>query len=155
VPVSSVAVSVVDFLISLVVLAALMVVYQVAPGWKVLFLPVFLLLAVFTTLGVAILFSALNVRYRDFRYVVGFIVQFGLFVSPVGFSSAIVPEQWRSLYALNPMVGIIEGFRWCLAEAARPPDPLALLLSLVVSGALLALGVAYFRRTERTFADVI
>ena len=155
VPVSSVAVSVVDFLISLVILAGLMVVYQVSPGWKALLLPVFLLLAVIATLGVTILFCALNVRYRDFRYIVGFIVQFGLFISPVGFSSVIVPEQWRTLYALNPMVGIIDGFRWCLAEAPRPPDASALALSVAVSSALLALGVAYFRRTERTFADVI
>lgn len=155
VPASSVAVSVVDFLISLVILGGLMAVYQVTPGWRALLLPAFLLLALAAALGVTMLFSALNVRYRDFRYIVGFIVQFGLFISPVGFSSAIVPEQWRTLYALNPMVGIIEGFRWCLAGAPNPPDAAALLLSFMVSGALLVLGVAYFRRTERTFADVI
>jgi lipopolysaccharide transport system permease protein len=116
---------------------------------------VLLLPAVSAALGVTILFAALNVRYRDFRYIVGFIVQFGLFVSPVGFSSDIVPEQWRTLYALNPMVGVIDGFRWCLAEAPAAPDVSAFVLSVVVSSALLALGVAYFRRTERTFADVI
>ena len=155
VPIASVAVSAVDFVISLVILAGLMVLYAVAPGWKVLLLPLFLLLAGIATLGVTILFSSLNVRYRDFRYVVGFIVQFGLFVSPVGFSSSIVPEQWRTLFALNPMVGIIEGFRWCLAESPQTLEPASLILSVLVSSALLGIGVAYFRRTERTFADVI
>jgi len=154
VPLSSVAVSVVDFLVSLVILAGLMVVYQVTPGWKALFLPVFLLLAVFATLGVAILFSALNVRYRDFRYVVGFIVQFGLFVSPVGFSSTIVPEQWRALYALNPMVGVVEGFRWALLGTDTRPG-LMVAVSALAALALLVSGAFFFRRMERTFADVV
>lgn len=155
VPVSAVAVSVVDFLVSIAILAALMALYGVAPGWKVLLLPLFLLMTCSVALGVTILFSALNVRYRDFRYVIGFIVQLGLFISPVGFASSVVPEAWRTLYDLNPMVGVIDGFRWCLSDAAAAPSHASLASSVLVSGALLAVGIRYFRSTERTFADVI
>ena len=155
VPVSVVAVSAVDFLISLVMLAILMAMYGVSPGWKVLFLPGFLFLACVFALGMTILFSALNVRYRDFRYVVGFIVQFGLFVSPVGFSVSIVPEAWQKIYALNPMVGIIEGFRWCLTESSAHLNHYFVVSSALGSFVLFAIGMRYFRETERTFADVI
>jgi lipopolysaccharide transport system permease protein len=155
VPVSSVVVSVVDFLISIVILAVLMALYGVSPGWKVLLLPLFVLLTCIVALGMTILFSALTVRYRDFRYVVGFIVLLGLFISPVGFSSTVVPQAWQPIYALNPMVGVIDGFRWCLSHASVAPNASSLVSSALVSTALLAIGIGYFRKTERTFADVI
>jgi len=155
VPASSIAVSGVEFLVSAFILAGAMLLYGVAPGWKVLFLPVFLLLTCAFALGVTILFSALNVRYRDFRYVVGFVMQIGLFVSPVAFSISIVPAEWQTIYALNPMVGIIEGFRWCLSESSAGPQSSFIFLSALVSCVLLAVGLRYFRATERTFADVI
>jgi len=155
VPASSIAVSAVDFFFSALILVGAMVLYGVSPGWKVLFLPVFLLMTCMFALGMTILFSALNVRYRDFRYVVGFVIQFGLFVSPVAFSISIVPKAWQTIYALNPMVGIIEGFRWCLAESSGRLHISFIFLSLLVSFVLLAVGLRYFRATERTFADVI
>jgi lipopolysaccharide transport system permease protein len=155
VPLSSVAVSLVDALISLVILAFLMVGYGVAPGWKVMLLPLFILMTCLAALGITVLLSALNVRYRDFRFIVGFIVQFGLLVSPVGFSSSVVPDKWRAVYALNPLVGVIDGFRWCLSEHPGQFDILPAITSVLISGALLAIGVRYFRHAERTFADVI
>ena len=127
VPTSTVVVAFVDFLISFVILVLLMVWYQFLPDWRILVLPIFVLLAFFASIGPALWITALNVKYRDFRYVIPFIVQFGLYVSPVGFSSSVVPQQWRLLYSLNPMVGVIDGFRWCLLggtiwyrKAARP-----------------------------------
>jgi lipopolysaccharide transport system permease protein len=102
-----------------------------------------------------VLFSALNVRYRDFRYIVGFVLQFGLFASPVAYSISIVPEPWQLVYAFNPMVGVIEGFRWCLAGTTAPLNVNAVALGVAMSIALLVLAIAYFRATERTFADVI
>lgn len=155
VPASAIAVSAIDFFFSALILAVMMGIYSVSPGWKVLFLPLFLILTCMFALGMTILFSALNVRYRDFRYVVGFIVQFGLLISPVAFSISIVPKQWQLVYALNPMVGIIEGFRWCLAETPETLNTSFVLLSLLVSAAILVAGLWYFRATERTFADVI
>jgi lipopolysaccharide transport system permease protein len=127
VPTATVVVAFVDFLISFVILVLLMVWYQFLPDWRILVLPIFVLLAFFASIGPALWITALNVKYRDFRYVIPFIVQFGLYVSPVGFSSSVVPQQWRLLYSLNPMVGVIDGFRWCLLggtiwyrKAARP-----------------------------------
>lgn len=155
VPASSIAVSAVDFLVSALILLGAMLIYGVLPGWKALFLPALLIMTCIFALGMTILFSALNVRYRDFRYVTGFIVQLGLFVSPVAFSVSIVPTSWQLAYALNPMVGIIEGFRWCLAENPDPLNISFLLLSVLVSLVILAIGLQYFRATERTFADVI
>lgn len=154
VPISAVAVSFVDFLISLLLLSALMAWYQVAPSPRVMFLPVFLGLVVILTIGLTLWFAALNVRYRDFRYVVPFLMQVGLFLSPVGFSGAVVPENWRLLYSLNPMVGVIEGFRWCLL-ADYDLDMKSLWLGVVISLLILGSGIAYFRRTERSIADVI
>jgi len=154
VPISTIAVSLVDFLISLVLLAGLMVWYQVIPSAKVLALPAFLLLVLVVTAGMTLWLAALNVRYRDFRYIVPFLVQVGLFLSPVGFSSEVVPEAWRLAYALNPMVGVIEGFRWCLIDGYRL-DAGALVLCTGISLLILASGLAYFRGTERSFADVI
>ena len=154
IPVSTIAVSLVDFLISLVLLAGLMVWYQALPSARVLALPAFLLLVLVVTTGLTLWLAALNVRYRDFRYVVPFLIQVGLFLSPVGFSSAVVPDAWRLVYALNPMVGVIEGFRWCLIDGYRL-DAGSLALGTGISVLILATGLDYFRRTERSFADVI
>jgi len=154
VPVSAVAVSLVDFLISLLLLAALMVWYPVVPSPRVLVLPAFLALLLLVTVGLTLWLAALNVRYRDFRYVVPFVMQVGLFLSPVGFSGAVVPEAWRLVYSLNPMVGIIEGFRWCLLDNYRL-DSTALALGTAITFVILGSGVAYFRRVERSLADVI
>ena len=155
VPASAVIVSFVDFAISMVLLALMMAIYGVWSGWTILMLPVFTLLAVLASAGAGIWLAALNVKYRDFRYVVPFLVQFGLYISPVGFSSNIVPEKWRLLYDLNPMVGVIDGFRWAISNGATPFPNQSLLLSLVTVTFLLVTGIWYFRKTERTFADVI
>jgi lipopolysaccharide transport system permease protein len=155
IPASAVVVALVDFLISLLILLGLMAWYRFVPGWEVLWLPVFLLMAVLVTLGAGFLVAALNVRYRDFRYVVPFIVQFGLYVSPVGFSSSVIPEHWRWLYSLNPMVGVIDGFRWCLLGGKSQLEPTAFLGSVVLTLLLFFFGLSYFRRMERSFADVV
>jgi lipopolysaccharide transport system permease protein len=154
VPASAVVVSFVDFLISLALLALLMAWYQHSPGPRVLMLPVFAVLAILVAMGLTLLLAAMNVRYRDFRYVVPFLIQFGLFVSPVGFSMSVIPENWRWLYSLNPMVGVIEGFRWSLLPD-YVLDARALVSSVLVSIVVLGPAIAYFRRTERSFADVI
>ncbi|MFL6583013.1 MAG: ABC transporter permease [Chthoniobacterales bacterium] len=155
VPASAVIVSFVDFAISMGLLALLMIFYKVWPGLPILMLPVFTILALLASAGAGIWLAALNVKYRDFRYVVPFIVQFGLYISPVGFSSAIVPQKWRLLYSLNPMVGVIDGFRWAVSSARTPFPSNSLLLSLITIAVVLVSGVWYFRKTERTFADVI
>jgi len=155
VPAAAAAVSLVDFAINLGMLALLMAWYAFAPSWHIVFLPVFVVLTVAASLGPALLITALNVKYRDFRYIVPFIVQFGLYVSPVGFSSQIIPEKWRLLYSLNPVVGIVDGFRWCLLGGASQLYVPGFLMSLGVIVVLLWAGIAYFRRTERTFADLI
>ncbi len=154
VPASTVVVSFVDFLISLALLAVLLIWYQFLPSPRVFLLPAFLLLAILVSMGLTLLLAALNVRYRDFRYVVPFLIQFGLFISPVGFSMSVIPEQWRWLYSLNPMVGVIEGFRWSLLPDYAL-DPRALLFSVIISTIVLVVGVMYFRRTERSFSDII
>ena len=155
VPASSVIVSFVDFAISLALLGLLMIWYQVWPGIHLSALPLFTILALITSAGAGLWLAALNVEYRDFRYVVPFIVQFGLYLSPVGFSSSIVPEKWRPLYSLNPMVGVIDGFRWAISAGRAPLYLPGLLLSIVITLVLLVGGIWYFRRMERTFADVI
>jgi lipopolysaccharide transport system permease protein len=155
IPTSTVIVNLVDFFISFVLLLVLMVGYQFMPGPRMLLLPVFLTLAFVTAMGAGLWLAALNVTYRDFRYIVPFIVQLGLFVSPVGFSSEVVPEQWRLLYSLNPMVGVIDGFRWSIiGEGVELYWP-GFFLSICLSFGLLAFGIWYFRKTERRFADVI
>jgi len=154
-PASSVIVSLIDFFISLVILAGLMFWYGFLPDWRIVLLPFFLLQALLFAFGCGLWISALNVQYRDFRYVVPFLIQFGLYISPVGFSSAIVPEQWRLLYAVNPMVGVIEGFRWAIAGKEALIYWPGFLLSLVLIGVILASGFWWFRRMERTFADVV
>jgi lipopolysaccharide transport system permease protein len=154
IPASAVITSFVDFAISFGLLVLMMIGYQYTPSWQIVFLPIFLLLAFMTSFGVSLYLTALNVKYRDFRYIIPFIVQFGLYVSPVGFSSTIVPDQWRFLYACNPMVSVIDGFRWCiLGEANLQWDMLA--ISMVVTALFLVIGIRYFRKTEKSFADNI
>ncbi len=155
IPASSVIVSFVDFLISSVILVGLMIWYQFLPGWEILMLPVFILIAFAAAMGAGLWIAALNVKYRDFRYVVPFIVQFGLYVSPVGFSSSHVPEKWRVLYSLNPMVGVIDGFRWAILGQSNPIYWPSFIVSTTLVLGTLAGGIWYFRKTERTFADVI
>ena len=154
-PASSVIVALIDFFISLVILAGLMLWYGFWPDWRIVLLPFFLLQALLFAFGCGLWISAMNVQYRDFRYVVPFLIQFGLYVSPVGFSSSIVPDQWRLVYALNPMVGVIEGFRWAIAGKEALIYWPGFLLSLVLIGAILVSGFWWFRRMERTFADVV
>jgi len=155
IPAGSIIASFVDFLITSGLMAGLMIWYQFWPDWRILALPLFMGLAFATALGAGLWLCALSVKYRDFRYIVPFIVQFGLYVSPVGFSSAIVPEKWRLLYSLNPLVGVIDGFRWAMLRGQVALDFRAVVVSLVVVGLLVASGIWYFRRTEKTFADVI
>ena len=155
VPASSVIVSLVDFFISLVILAILMMWYGFVPGWKMLSLPLLLLLAFAASFGFSLWLAALNVRYRDFRYIVPFIVQFGLYVSPVGFTSSIVPEKWRLFYSLNPMVGVIDGFRWAILGGNAQIYLPGFLLSTTLTGVILITGFRYFRKTERVLADII
>lgn len=156
VPVASVVTAFVDFLISFVILLGLMIFYRYPPSWSILLLPVFIILALLASLGPGLWITALNVKYRDFRYVIPFIVQFGLYISPVGFSGNAIPEPWRLLYSLNPMVGVIDGFRWCiLGREASPIYWPGFALSLIVVAFFLWLGVTQFRKMERTFADLI
>lgn len=155
IPVSSIIVALVDFVISLVIMAGIMLWYGYWPDWRIFTLPLFLLLSCLPVAGAGLWFAALNVRYRDFRYVVPFILQLGLYVSPVGFASSIVPEQWRLLYALNPMVGVIDGFRWALLRGGAELHWPGILLSTVLCLLLLFSGLWYFRKTERVLADVI
>jgi lipopolysaccharide transport system permease protein len=155
VPTSSAVVALVEVAINLALLLALMLWYDYAPSWHIVLLPGLLALAVFASLGPALLITALNVQYRDFRYIIPFIVQFGLYVSPVGFSSRVVPENLRFLYSLNPAVGVIDGFRWCVLGGESHIYAPGFVLSLGVIALFLWLGFAYFRRTERTFADLI
>lgn len=155
VPAAAGVVALVDFAINIGILFAIMAWYGFMPNWQIVFLPLFVALAVLASLGPALFITALNVKYRDFRFVIPFIVQIGLYVSPVGFSSAVVPEAWRFWYSLNPVVGVIDGFRWCLLGGESQLYMPGFLASLCVVAAMLWFGVRYFRRTERTFADLI
>lgn len=155
VPAASVAVAFVDFLISLGLLAAVMVYHRFVPDWHLLALPAFTVLALLASLGPGLYLTALNVKYRDFRFIIPFIVQFGLYVSPVGFSSSVVPEKWRLVYSLNPIVGVIDGFRWCLLGGQCQIYLPGFALNLAVVAIVLWLGVRKFRSMERTFADII
>jgi lipopolysaccharide transport system permease protein len=155
IPAGSVITSFVDFLITLILMAAMMVWYGFLPGWRLIALPLFILLASGAAFGAGLWLCALNVKYRDFRHIVPFIVQFGLFISPVGFSSAMIPERWRLLYACNPMGGIIDGFRWSILGKDIAPYWPAFATSIAATAIMLVSGIWYFRATERTFADVI
>lgn len=155
VPTSSVIVSFVDFLVSGMILLGLMAWYNFVPDWRIITLPLFILIAFLAAMGTGLWLAALNVEYRDFRYIVPFIVQFGLYISPVGFSSSIVPEQWRLIYSLNPMVGVIDGFRWAILGGKTAIYLPGFVLSLGLVILVFLSGIWYFRRMERTFADVI
>lgn len=154
-PASSVVVNLVDFIISFGIMAIVMVYYRFVPDWKILVLPLFLLMAFLAAYGFSIWFGALNVRYRDFRYIVPFIVQFGLYISPVGFTSSVIPEKWRLLYSINPMVGVIDGFRWAILGGDVSIYWPGFVVSVVLLLVVFITGLLYFRRTEKTFADVI
>jgi lipopolysaccharide transport system permease protein len=155
IPMSALAVSLADFAVSVLILGALLLWYGAWPDWRVIAAPAFVLLALMGALGAGVWLAALTVKYRDFRHVVPFLLQLGLYISPVGFSSAIIPEPWRLLYSLNPMVGAIDGFRWSLLRGTVELYWPGLLMSWVVVLALLVSGIRYFRRTERYFADII
>ena len=155
VPTSAVIVSFVDFMISGIILLGLMAYYNFIPDWRILTLPIFIVIAFAASMGAGLWLAALNVEYRDFRFIVPFIVQFGLYISPVGFSSQVVPAQWRLLYSLNPMVGVIDGFRWAILGGESQIYWPGFALSVLLVFLILASGIWYFRRMERTFADVI
>jgi len=155
VPTAAVVVSFVDFLISFIILVGLMLWYQFLPGWQILTLPFFVVMAFLASLGPGLWITALNVKYRDFRYIIPFMVQFGLYVSPVGFSSAVVPEEWRLLYSLNPVVGVIDGFRWAILGGESVLYLPGFLLSWGVIVFFLWLGIRQFRKMEKSFADLI
>jgi len=155
IPTAPIIVGLIDFMISFAILGILMLWYQFIPSWKIIFLPLFLLLALVSALGIGYLFSALNVKYRDFRYIIPFVIQFGMYLSPVGFSSNVVPDDWRFLYSLNPMVGVIDGFRWAILGTDIPLYWPGLYLSIGLTLIMLIVGILYFRKTEKVFADFI
>lgn len=155
VPSSAVVVSFVDFMISGMILLGLMAWYDFVPSWRIITLPLFIAVAFAASMGAGLWLASLNVQYRDFRYIVPFIVQFGLYISPVGFSSSVVPEKWRLLYSLNPMVGVIDGFRWAILGGESQLYLPGFLLSLGLVLVFFVTGIKYFRSMERTFADVI
>jgi lipopolysaccharide transport system permease protein len=156
IPASSVITSFIDFLISFAILLVLFVVYQYLPSARIFWMPVFWIMAFLASFGPGLYLTAMNVKYRDFRYIIPFIVQFGLFISPVGYTSAQIPEKYQAIYALNPMVGVIDGFRWCIVKDA--PNPMLhypFYISLAVILFFLGLAVYQFRRMEKNFADLI
>jgi lipopolysaccharide transport system permease protein len=155
IPFAAAVTSLVDFIITLFLLAIVMLWYSFVPNWHIVLLPLFVLLTYGVSMGVGLFMAALNVEYRDFRFIVPFIIQFGLFVTPVAFSSTDVPEKWRTIFSLNPLVGIIDGFRWCILGGTTPLEPGTVVISILVMVASLTLGIWYFRRMERNFADVI
>jgi lipopolysaccharide transport system permease protein len=154
IPMAAVLGGVIDFLIAFAILLLLMLYYGIVPGWAIVTLPAFLLLAIATALGVGLWLSALNVQYRDVRYTINFLVQFWLFATPVAYPSSLIPEKWRALYGLNPMAGVVEGFRWALLEKSEPPGVM-LWVSVVMVVVILTGGLYYFRRMEQQFADVV
>lgn len=155
IPTASVITSVIDFLISFALMCLLFIWFRFVPDWKIIFMPLFLLLAFICSMGIGLYITALNVKYRDFRYIVPFIVQFGLYVSPVGYDVSIVPEQYRIFYFLNPMAGIIEGFRWCIIGHSSGFSLTNIGLSLAISLFFLYWGIRQFRKMEKSFADLI
>jgi len=159
IPASSVMTCFVDFLISFVLLLVLMAAYKFAPSWNFFAIPLLVLLTFLAALGPGLFITALNVKYRDFRFVIPFLVQFGLYITPVGFSSSVIREKWGEklflLYSLNPMVGVIDAFRWAVLGKNSPVDLASFFISLSVIALMLYVGVSYFRRTERGFADII
>jgi lipopolysaccharide transport system permease protein len=154
IPIATVLSGVVDFALAFVVLLGMMAFYGIAPTWQVVWLPAFLLLALITCLGVGLWFSALNVKYRDIKYIVPFVTQFWLFATPIAYPSTLLDEPWRTIYGVNPMVGVVEGFRWALLGTETGPGPIVL-VSSVTALAVLVGGAFYFRKMERVFADII
>jgi lipopolysaccharide transport system permease protein len=154
VPISSVISGLVDFVLAFIVLIGMMLVYGIYPTVNIVWLPFLLLLTFVTSLGVGLLFSALNVQFRDVRYTIPFLTQFWLFATPIAYPSSLLSEPWRTLYGINPMVGVVEGFRWALLGTDTAPGPI-IILSSIVALALLGGGAFYFRRMEKTFADVV
>lgn len=155
VPASSIIVAFVDFLVSSILLVVLMIWYKFVPSYKIIFIPLFLLLALIFSFGVGLLIASLNVKYRDFKYIVPFLMQFGLYISPVGFSSDVIPVKWRFIYSINPMVGVIDGFRWCILGKGIDFYVRGFVVSIVLIFIFLFIGIWYFRKTEKTFADRI
>jgi lipopolysaccharide transport system permease protein len=154
IPLSAVFVGLVDFSVSFVILLGLMMYYGIAPTVAVVFVPLFVLLALAAALAVGVWLAALNVQYRDVQYTIPFLTQFWLFLTPIAYPSSLVPERWRVLYSVNPMVGVVDGFRWALLGQTTPPDA-SIGVSLLVTSILLLGGLVYFRRMERSFADVV
>jgi lipopolysaccharide transport system permease protein len=155
IPAAAGVVSLVDFGVNLLLMFGLMAWYGFAPDWHIVLLPTFVVMAVLAALGPALIITTFNVKYRDFRYIIPFLVQFGLYVSPVGFSSTVVPAEWRFWYSLNPLVGVIDGFRWCLLGGESQLYLPGFLLSLLVLSVFLWIGFRVFRRSEKNFADLI
>lgn len=155
IPTATALVALVDFAINLAILVLLMAWYGFWPSWRIVLLPVFAVQATLASLGPSLWMTALNVKYRDFRYIIPFVVQFGLYISPVGFASTVVPAKWRLWYSLNPVVGAIDGFRWSILGGNAPLDPASFAVSLAATLFFLWLGVSYFRRTEKSFADLL
>lgn len=155
IPMATLVTAFIDFLISFIILVGMMAYYQFIPGWQMMLLPFFMLLALLASLGPGLWIAALNVKYRDFRYVIPFVVQFGIYISPVGFSSNVITGQWRFIYSLNPMVGVIDGFRWCILGGESPIYIPGFILSFSAIAFFIWLGVSHFRKTEKTFADLI
>ena len=155
IPAASVITSLIDFMISFVILIGLMIWFQFLPNWQILCFPLFLLLAFVCSMGIGFWLTALNVKYRDFRFIVPFIVQLGLYISPVGFSSSVVPEKYKIFYNLNPMVGVIDGFRWSIIGGDLELNMMSLLMSIIISFFFLWLGIRRFRKMEKSFADLI
>ena len=153
-PLSSILAGLVDFLIAFVVLLGMMIFYKITPTANVWFLPLFLVLALVTAVGVGLWLSALNVLFRDINYVLPFLTQFWMYLTPIAYPSSMVPDKWQTIYALNPMTGVVEGFRWALLGTGQPPGTLTL-VSSVVALVLLISGMFYFRRMERLFADMV
>ena len=155
IPASSVITSSVDFFISFIIMIGLMIYYQFMPSWQIMFLPIFIIISFLASFGVGLLLTTLNVKFRDFRYIVPFIVQLGLYISPVGFSSSVVPEKWKLLYSLNPMVGVIDGFRWCILGGESNIYMPGFYLSLGIILLTVWYSIRYFRKMEKGFADYI
>jgi lipopolysaccharide transport system permease protein len=153
IPASAVITSLLDLLISFFIMMVLMIWFQFAPSWNIIFLPLFAAILFVFSIGLGLYLTAVNVKYRDFRYIIPFIIQFGLYITPVGFSSALINEKWRYLYALNPMVGIIDGFRWCIL--GEKMNWIAFFISASVVLVVFSFGIQYFRKTEKSFADHI
>jgi lipopolysaccharide transport system permease protein len=155
IPLATIVAALIDFAISFGILLVLMLWYQFLPSWRILFLPGFTLISILSAVGPGLWVTALNVKYRDFRYVIPFVLQLGFYVSPVGFSASIVPDRWRLLYSLNPMVGVIDGFRWCLLGGPSSVYLPGLALSMLVGAGFLWLGICQFRKMEKTIADLV